>query len=226
MQIDEARTVLNLPDTFTPQLLKSAYRKAALHSHPDTGGSNDLFQRLSTAYAILLPHSRQDSKLTASKTDDGTKLSELGKGYPLSESARECSECHGAGYLKQCIEIQGIKTCESCGGTGLKRAVCKKCEGTGKYRHPVSNKVIGECNLCKGTGIYYSASDHIQPVAVPRYIPGTRKIGQPCPNCYGIGTYHHTYKMEFVTCHKCLGIGKVKMWNAVIPRGLLVNTTL
>jgi DnaJ-class molecular chaperone len=144
MQIDEARTLLNLPDTFTPQLLKSAYRRAALCSHPDKGGNNALFQQLSTAYAILLPLSRQDSKLAETKTDDGTKLSELGKGYPLSESARECPECHGAGYLK-----------------------------------------------------------------------------------HGIGTYHqNTYKMGFVTCRKCLGVGEVKMRNAVIPRGLLVNTTL
>lgn len=45
--------ILQLPKQFDLQLLKKAYLKAAMKHHPDRGGSESEFQKISIAYAIL-----------------------------------------------------------------------------------------------------------------------------------------------------------------------------
>tara|TARA_B100000700_G_scaffold319914_1_gene416138 strand:- start:146 stop:1258 length:1113 start_codon:yes stop_codon:yes gene_type:complete len=45
--------ILNLPKQFDEKMLKKAYLKAAMISHPDRGGSRDAFQKVSIAYTVL-----------------------------------------------------------------------------------------------------------------------------------------------------------------------------
>jgi curved DNA-binding protein CbpA len=45
--------ILNLPKQFDEKMLKKAYLKAAMVSHPDRGGTRDAFQRVSIAYTVL-----------------------------------------------------------------------------------------------------------------------------------------------------------------------------
>ena len=45
--------ILGVPRNFNEKMLKKAYLKAAMVSHPDRGGSEDKFQQVSIAYAIL-----------------------------------------------------------------------------------------------------------------------------------------------------------------------------
>ena len=46
--------VLRLNFPFTKQELKSAYRKRALETHPDSGGTAEAFRKVHTAYQVLL----------------------------------------------------------------------------------------------------------------------------------------------------------------------------
>lgn len=45
--------ILKLPKQFDEKMLKKAYLKAAMVSHPDRGGTRDAFQRVSIAYTVL-----------------------------------------------------------------------------------------------------------------------------------------------------------------------------
>ena len=45
--------ILNISRDFTEKDLKKAYLKAAMKAHPDRGGSEDEFQKVSIAYALL-----------------------------------------------------------------------------------------------------------------------------------------------------------------------------
>lgn len=45
--------ILNVPKNYDEKILKKAYLKKALKAHPDRGGSEDEFQKISIAYTVL-----------------------------------------------------------------------------------------------------------------------------------------------------------------------------
>ena len=55
--------ILNIPKKYDETSLKKAYLKAAMKTHPDRGGSQDAFQRVSIAYTLL------QKKLTESQNN-------------------------------------------------------------------------------------------------------------------------------------------------------------
>lgn len=46
--------ILNIPKNFDEKLLKKAYLKMAMKTHPDRGGTQEKFQQVSIAYSVLL----------------------------------------------------------------------------------------------------------------------------------------------------------------------------
>lgn len=53
LMAEEPRSILGLPDGFTPDQLKDAYRNAVRKAHPDHGGSHDEFLKVQAAYDHL-----------------------------------------------------------------------------------------------------------------------------------------------------------------------------
>jgi len=55
-ELEEYRSLLNLPISGTLKItqIKSAYRKAAKKSHPDAGGTQEMFLQIKEAYDVLL----------------------------------------------------------------------------------------------------------------------------------------------------------------------------
>ena len=51
--------ILNIDKTATADDIKSAFKKKAMHCHPDKGGNADEFKKVNEAYQILSdPHKR------------------------------------------------------------------------------------------------------------------------------------------------------------------------
>ena len=246
MQSDRARELLGVGDKFTARELKAAFRRSSFLCHPDTGGSEEQFHKLQMAYEALQVSCVLDSTVPAPSDTlvDGTPLSELGGGFPLTESACQCEKCEGLGYKRYEDHKDMVEEdCPECGGTGSRRYPCKRCGGDGKYKHPKTGKAIGECRGCNSTGWFYPWNkDQSPPRGVTfaemffnsftgfgrdwkQYIPGTDKFGIPCKKCKGHKKVEVPRKSNhiFVRCTTCDGIGEVKMWNPVLPRGYLAS---
>jgi DnaJ-class molecular chaperone len=224
-------------DVLSRAVILRRYRELVMINHPDMGGDADMFNRITEAYAILKRAGYKDNADNIEKTIDGYKLCDLGNGYPITESAITCETCDGHGYRQYSgmVEHTGhYEACKVCGGDGLKFYPCKKCEGTGKYRHPKSGKVVGECYQCNGTGKFYpfgkikkSGFGYFFDTMMndAPYVPGTRKIGVNCPDCNGRGRVEVVAdgRPFFRRCDECKGVGEIRIFNPVLPRGLFAK---
>ena len=45
--------ILDVPETASQDEIKKAYRKKAVESHPDKGGNEEVFKKISEAYDVL-----------------------------------------------------------------------------------------------------------------------------------------------------------------------------
>jgi DnaJ-class molecular chaperone len=213
------------------------YRELSMYRHPDVGGSQEEFTELTEAYNTLLSLCETvDDGSVKVQCIDGTRLDDLGKGYPITESAVTCDGCEGKGYREYsggAVATGRQIQCPTCGGSGLFSYPCKKCHGSGKYVHPNTGKEVGDCNLCGGSGRFYPEDRKrggrfkmgwgMRDYFV-KYIPGTTRIGYECKDCFGRGEVEEmTDGAPFYRkCEECKGIGEIKMWNPVLRRGLLV----
>lgn len=238
MDVQVAREVLQVDGEFTYQELLKQYRIQARVKHPDVGGSESDFVELQEAYSVLEGEAVSGEGYCGDvrETIEGYPLSDLGKGYPLSESARTCDVCDGKGYQKF-TESRGYKTvdCVECRGEGIVNYPCKRCGGTGRYKHPKTGRDVGECHGCKGTGVFYPENKRMRKTPSwggffspgVKYIPGTRKMGVTCQRCSGYGRVRvpsGEVKNILRRCDECRGVGEIKMWNPVIPRGFLMSS--
>ena len=238
MDFKKAFELYNISDgeKISEKELKRRYRQLCFETHVDQSesGTTEGFDAVKDAYALLkrtLDFSENGANISKTLVDNETLLSDLGKGYPISESAKTCEDCDGKGY-KEYTMARGTKTvdCEECHGVGLFSYPCNKCRGTGKYRNPRTGQVKGECNLCNGSGRFFPENKHkgrVFDYGFAPYIPGTKRKGYRCRTCVGTGCVSKpTEEVKgFVRCGTCDGIGEVRMWNAVLPRGYFQTKT-
>lgn len=179
--------------------LKSAFRRRSHETHPDRGGTSDAFIAVNKAYELL--KSLVGSSLifvheTTGTTVTGETLSELGKGFPITESAKPCESCRGAGYIT--LTVSG-GDCKACMGQGTYTRITRHCDC-------ISQWPIRRCYRCNGTGSYIWL-----------------QLKRPfrCVPCDGTGFSSKVARHRHALCRTCQGIGEVRMWNPVIPRGRL-----
>ena len=238
MSFSEAKSRLDLDDGFTLVDLKKAYRFAATLVHPDKGGTEEQFNDIQSAFELLKSHcSNSEDAVYQEATIEGKPLSEFGKGYPITESARVCEGCEGRGYKEFFEKGYVTEECPKCKGDGAFWLPCKRCGGSGKFKNKYG-KEVGECFLCGGSGKFYppykgrGGSDFFSvffdnTVRMFRNIrtkDGVRSIRvNCCKECSG-NTYVRVLRDKeqkyYMKCQECDGIGEIKMWNPVIPRGL------
>jgi len=232
MDMNEAREILGVGDVFTYAELKAAFRAKSMIAHPDMGGDNDAFIRLQEAYDIAKGLAKAEG-IEGLTTAGGRPLSDLGKGYPLTEAAKTCGGCDGLGYRKYSrgtMEFKEDEPCPDCETTGLFSKKCSRCGGDGVFRNPRTGKTAGKCFGCGGTGKFYPWNSR-QNFSMWEYRPpripypdrdGDCKYGIPCRTCEGHGhVTKEVVETVYGICDECGGVGEIKMWNPVLHRGLL-----
>lgn len=236
MSFEKELDFFGLEREYSMQELKAAFRQIASKTHPDVGGIREDFERVMSFFNVLLNHctnfgKRPDGTLIVGgdKTVEGHKLVDLGKGYAITESAKTCETCNGIGYTSfRREDHKEYRTCDVCNGTGIFSYPCKKCGGYGQYIR--NGKVIGECNLCGGSGRFYP--ENKRPTRgffdTIKYIPGTMKRGISCKKCGGSGQIWvpvMSDKLFHTICQQCDGIGEIRIFNPVLPRGLFAGVS-
>jgi len=237
MNITEAKEIFNiLTEEWTLQNLKSVYRKIAFIVHPDIGGTEEQFQKLKDAYDLLKDLCVSEI-IELDHTIEGYTLSELGKGYPITESARTCDICNGYGYKKYHRKESIYDRCPDCEGIGAYSVKCRTCSGIGHFRHPRTNENVGTCETCQGTGKFYppfnpkNRNIYSEFFGIPWFMVtlsnGQKIKANNCRKCNGMKEVlmdKETETLYYSYCTACDGVGEIKMWNPVIPRGLLQNS--
>lgn len=233
MNEGQARELLDLPGEFSFADLKRSFRKQCFFAHPDQGGSSELFGRLQDAFYALKFKAFVPEEM-AHKTIQGDFLSDLGKGLPLTVSAKDCDICKGKGYTSYHKVTYGYDdddyavTCSSCSGRGVFSYPCRACKGEGKLPNPKTGKLIIECPSCEGSGRFYpevKKGEFIYNVAF-KTIKGKRRKIYKCKTCKGWGEVLgkkkeiKDEKFTYSTCDYCGGVGEIRIYNPVIPRGL------
>lgn len=187
---------------------KKAYRIAAKTLHPDNGktGNAEAFLEIQWAYEHLskTPEAFEGAPPSTITTVDGTPLSELGKGLGPTTNGRICPECDGNGY--ESVEGFGSwKVCDRCIGGRVPRSfTCRPCNGTGKFTQKNSRRIVN-CRVCRGTGLFNHPT-----------------LTMNCPDCDGTATVRIPgQNVSYHTCWKCRGVGEIKIFNPVIPKGAL-----
>jgi DnaJ-class molecular chaperone len=229
--------------------LKSAFRRKSLETHPDRDeGSNEDFIMVKEAYDFLIGTEMILRMLDEERdacTMDGTPLSNLGNGLPITKSGVKCEDCLGKGYNEQPIGTHTWKVCPHCNGKfKLTELPCKKCGGDGKFRR--NGKVVGKCYQCNGGGTFKPkfpvtckecnplnkegefgkilADLHMHDPIIEHIIRSEWSRGGDW-GWIGFGRSHKGMIPKFTTnyhvCHKCKGTGEIELFNPVLKRNRL-----
>lgn len=226
MNLDAAAKVLGVDLPTELRLVKSAFRRMALFVHPDVGGDPEKFRQVEEAYRVLSasPEALTSIEETTKTTICGRPLEELGQGYPLNISAKTCGNCDGRGYQLVKMEEE-LTRCTSCEGDGHRKEPCKKCGGDGVFK--IRGNPKGTCYTCDGSGVYdyWKAWKKKNLKTAFDYLWRRAPAWTNCRECSGAGMAKdpNTGKMEALICDGCKGIGEIKMFNPVLPRGLLTG---
>lgn len=88
-QISEYKALLGIPDNveITESVLKKAYNKKALETHPDKGGSKEAFQKVQNANELLKKHYDFDGSQKAKAQSDAAELRKV-----IEENKKQLAE--------------------------------------------------------------------------------------------------------------------------------------
>jgi molecular chaperone DnaJ len=179
--------------------IKRAYRRLAREHHPDTGGDEEEFKELTTAYEVLRnPEARANYDRYGDPRGPGGvgdlggfgDLSDLiasvfgggGRGGGTASSAGRDAlvdlvmtlEEAAAGGAHE-VDVNLARTCETCGGNGAAPGTtpvrCETCGGAGAVQQ-VRNSVFGQM---------------MTSATCPTCRGAGRRILDPCSTCYGEG---------------------------------------
>lgn len=180
-------TTLGVPETATQDEIKKAYRKLAKENHPDAGGNEDTFKKISVAYDTIGDEQKRRQYDMQRKNpfggfgDMNDMFSQMFGGRRPNNQQRPVHTSNitvSVGVLdsykakKHTLSYRRQAMCEPCNGTGGDKTTCNGCGGSGVIVRQVGSGAFVQlmqmvCDTCGGTG---------------------SKIINPCFLCGGVGS--------------------------------------
>jgi molecular chaperone DnaJ len=195
-------SVLGVSEEATQDEIKKAYRKLAKENHPDKGGDEDTFKKISTAYDTIGDENKRKQYDLERKNPFAKMGGKHGQSFQdlynsMYGNQRQETRVHTTNltidlgvlesYLspKKTITYKRKTSCDTCSGTGGDKKTCITCEGSGQIVRQMGNgmfiqMVVTTCPTCSGHGNINT---------------------NPCFVCHGSGTKDEMKNIEIKIPH-------------------------
>lgn len=169
MNIDNFYEVLGVNETATQDEIKKKYRQLAKENHPDAGGDEELFKKISTAYDVLGDDQKRRQYDSQRRNPFGANMDDIFSQMFNQRSNGGQRPVHSSNITvtigtlnsykggKHTLSYRRQASCDPCSGTGGDKKLCNTCGGTG-----VTIKQFGSggfvqlmqvaCDTCRGSG--------------------------------------------------------------------------
>lgn len=173
MNIDNYYEILGVEENASQDDIKKKYRQLAKENHPDTGGSEELFKKISTAYDILGDEQKRQTYDQQRKNPYGGSFnfndvfnSMFGNRQNSNQRPVHTSNITvNIGALnsykggKHTLSFRRQAACDPCKGTGGDKTICNFCSGTGNVVKQFGNGSFFQmmqvaCETCQGRGFF------------------------------------------------------------------------
>jgi len=172
MNIENHYETLGVQETASQEDIKKKYRKLAKENHPDAGGNEELFKKISTAYDVLsdqqkrkqYDHQRQNPFSQGFNVNDmfGSMFNQRNNQPPVHTTNITVSigvlSSYNAG--KHTLNYRRQGKCEPCNGSGGQKKTCNVCNGSGSVVRQFGNGMFVQvvqtaCESCSGRGFHF-----------------------------------------------------------------------
>jgi molecular chaperone DnaJ len=174
--MDNFYNTIGVNETATQDEIKKAYRKLAIEHHPDKGGDENKFKKISEAYDTLgdeIKRSQYDNQRQNPFNNMGgggfNPFEDLFKGAFHTQRRRtvpdkvievQISALESFIAGDKVISYSRQHMCNDCVGQGGDRDTCNVCNGDGFIVQKIGGSMFSQvvrqtCNKCKGNGFSY-----------------------------------------------------------------------
>jgi molecular chaperone DnaJ len=174
--MDNFYNTIGVNETATQDEIKKAYRKLAIEHHPDKGGDENKFKKISEAYDTLgdeIKRSQYDNQRQNPFNNMGgggfNPFEDLFKGAFHTQRRRtvpdkvievQISALESFIAGDKVISYSRQHMCNDCVGQGGDRDTCNVCNGDGFIVQKIGGSMFSQvvrqtCNKCKGNGFTY-----------------------------------------------------------------------
>ena len=198
--------VLGVSENATQDEIKKAYRKLAVEHHPDKGGDESQFKKISEAYDTVGDPDKRNQYDNQRKNPFAGGFDPFGGGFnPFGDMFGNMQHRQRKRAVPDKIIEVVIGAVESFKGgektiTYTRNHKCGGCDGNG------GEKVT--CSTCKGDGFI------TQQIGTGLF---TQILRQPCNSCGGKG---FNYKTTCGTCHGTTTTSSIENINIKLPHGI------
>jgi molecular chaperone DnaJ len=198
--------ILGVAETATQDDIKKAYRTLAKENHPDKGGNEDIFKKISVAYDTIGDEQKRQQYDMERKNPFagmgggfGSSMSDLFNSvFGAGRQQRQQPRTHTTNLTisigavesflgkTKTITYQRKTMCEPCNGSGGDSQTCSTCHGQGQVVRQVGSNMF------------------------------IQMVQMQCPTCMGSG------KIMINACHSCGGQGtkdEIKNVDIKLPHG-------
>ena len=167
MNTDNYYETLGVNETATQDEIKKSYRKLAKENHPDTGGNEELFKKISTAYDVLGDEKKRQEYDHQRKNPFAHNINDMFNNMFNQRQQHRVKHTKNIvvniGALKSyksekvTISYRREIMCEPCSGNGGDKKVCQTCGGSGTMVKQFGAGMFVQlmqipCESCQGKG--------------------------------------------------------------------------
>jgi len=162
--------VLGVNENATQDEIKKTYRKLAMEHHPDKGGNEETFKKISEAYDVLSDENKKNQYDHQRKNPfgGGNSFEDFFNGFKTNFRQNvpdkiidiQVTVFESYKSVEKIINYERKHKCTPCNGSGGDKSNCPLCQGSGYNVITMGSGLFKQmfrqpCNNCRGSGKIY-----------------------------------------------------------------------